>query len=89
MIGSTQFRCAIFFLDEAQQEIAEKANIDLDGSNKWSNPIVTEVVAIEKFYPAENDHLDYFTQNGNQPYCSFRIRPKVEKFKEKYASLLK
>jgi len=74
----TQYRSAIFFHDEAQQEIAEKAKIDLDASNEWRDPIVTEVVALEKFYPADNYHLDYFNQNRNQPYCFFVIRPKVE-----------
>ncbi|MEQ6120153.1 peptide-methionine (S)-S-oxide reductase MsrA [Reichenbachiella sp. MALMAid0571] len=80
----TQYRSAIFYHNDEQKELAEKYKEQLDQSGAWSNPIVTEVSPMEAFYPAEDYHQNYFNLNGNQPYCSFVIRPKVEKFLKKY-----
>ncbi|MFA7228724.1 MAG: peptide-methionine (S)-S-oxide reductase, partial [Melioribacteraceae bacterium] len=43
----------------------------------------------KKFYAAEDYHQDYYNRNGNQPYCSFVITPKLEKFKKVFANKLK
>ncbi|MBA2249646.1 MAG: peptide-methionine (S)-S-oxide reductase, partial [Chitinophagaceae bacterium] len=58
-------------------------------SGTWGNPIVTEIAPFTIFYPAENNHQDYYNNNGAQPYCTFVIRPKVEKFKKMFKDKLK
>ena len=83
----TQYRSAIFYTSPAQKAAAE-ASIKAHQS-QFSSPIVTEITALPRFYPAEEYHQTYFKNNPNQPYCSALIGPKVKKFKEKYAKLLK
>ncbi|TAF64171.1 MAG: peptide-methionine (S)-S-oxide reductase [Cytophagales bacterium] len=85
----TQYRSAIFYHNEEQKNLAEKYKKELDASGAFSDPIVTEIVPFEKFYVAENYHQNYFNQNGEQPYCSFVIKPKVDKFKKVFADKLK
>ena len=77
----TQYRSVIFFHSEEQKSIAERLKTKLDASHIWSDPIVTEITPFSKFYPAEDDHQDYFERNGYQPYCQLVIAPKVKKFK--------
>lgn len=85
----TQYRSAIFYHSEAQREVAEKAKIAASESGDWSNPIVTEITPFEVFYPAEDYHNNYFNLNGDQPYCAAVVRPKVEKFTQRFNELLK
>ncbi len=85
----TQYRSAIYYHDQSQKVIAEKAVTAANESVNWSNPIVTEVTKFDVFYPAENYHLNYFSQNSDQPYCAMVIRPKLDKFKQKFQSKLK
>lgn len=85
----TQYRSAVFYHNEEQRIIAERYKTQLGNSDAYSDPIVTEIVSSEKFYPAEGYHQDYFNLNGNEPYCSFVVRPKVEKFLSKYSDKLK
>ena len=54
----------------------------------WSDPIVTEIVPFEKFYPAEDYHQNYLASHGNEPYCAFVVRPKVSKFEKRFADKL-
>jgi peptide-methionine (S)-S-oxide reductase len=85
----TQYRSVIFYHNNEQKEKAEKYKAELDKSGAFNNPIVTEITAFTNFYPAENYHQDYYEQNGDQPYCSLVIRPKVEKFQKVFKSKLK
>tara|TARA_R110002096_G_scaffold121528_16_gene263179 strand:- start:4837 stop:5619 length:783 start_codon:yes stop_codon:yes gene_type:complete len=73
----TQYRSAIYFHSEQQHQTA-LALIDKIANN-WKDPIVTEVVAAEKFWPAEAYHQDYFRNNQNQGYCRVVIKPKLSK----------
>ena len=50
---------------------------------------VTQVVPLDKFYPAEGYHQDYFARNSNQPYCQFVVAPKVAKARQKFMERLK
>lgn len=84
-----QYRSAIFYHSEDQQQEALKLRQSLDESGAFDNPIVTEITPFSNFYPAEEYHNNYFELNGNQPYCQFVIRPKVEKFKKVFAGKLK
>ena len=85
----TQYRSAIFYHTEAQQRIAEKSKAEMDASDMWDAPIVTEIAPIDVFYPAEGYHQDYFQLNPNQPYCQFVIHPKMQKFTKDFKDKLK
>lgn len=86
-VGS-QYRSVVFYHDENQKQIAEAYKAQLDKSGIFKNPIVTTLEPFTRFYPAEDYHDDYYRLNGIAPYCQFVIRPKVEKFKKQYASML-
>ena len=85
----TQYRSAIFYHNAEQKEKAEHYKTKLDQSGAYNKPIVTEITAFTKFYPAENYHQDYYRLHGSQPYCTFVIRPKVEKFEKVFKDKLK
>jgi peptide-methionine (S)-S-oxide reductase len=85
----TQYRSAVFYHDETQKELAERYKKELDESGAFNDPIVTEITKLDKFYVAEDYHQDYYNNNSNQPYCSFVIVPKLEKFKEVFKDKLK
>lgn len=76
----TQYRSVIFYHDDAQKQLAQASKKEAAG--KFSSPIVTELVPLTKFYPAEDYHQDYFKKNPNAGYCSVVIKPKLEKFKK-------
>ncbi|RXK53100.1 peptide-methionine (S)-S-oxide reductase [Oleiharenicola lentus] len=77
----TQYRSVIFFEDAAQKAAAEKGKAAAQAG--FDDPIVTEISPLPKFYPAEKYHQDYFRNNPNQGYCTFVIRPKVNKLQKK------
>lgn len=85
----TQYRSAIFYHNEAQKKVAEEMKTALDNAGVWEDPIVTEIVPFESFYPAEDYHLNYFNQNQEQPYCAYVIKPKVEKLQQVFSDRLK
>ncbi len=87
--AGTQYRSAIFFHDEKQRELAVKYKADLNASGAFSKPIVTEIVPFSKFYKAEDYHQNYYKENGEQPYCTFVIQPKVDKFEKVFKDRLK
>ncbi|MEQ9290225.1 MAG: peptide-methionine (S)-S-oxide reductase MsrA [Cyclobacteriaceae bacterium] len=84
----TQYRSAVFYYNENQRQLAESYKAQLEGAGTWKKPIVTEIVAADTFYPAEDYHQNYFNQNGSQPYCALVIRPKVAKFQKKFEAKL-
>ena len=84
----TQYRSAIFYTDETQKTIAEKV-IDSLQADTFDAPIVTELLPIQDFYPAEEEHQNYYNQHSDQMYCSYVISPKVAKLKEKFTHLLR
>jgi methionine-S-sulfoxide reductase len=85
----TQYRSAIFYVNDKQKSDAEKVIADITASKLWDDPIVTEVTAFDKFYKAEDYHQDYYNNNPNQGYCSMVIAPKVKKFYKEFPHLLK
>jgi peptide-methionine (S)-S-oxide reductase len=82
--SGSQYRSVIFCHDEAQQAIATGFVDQLSSSGQWNNPIVTEILPLAKFYPAEGYHQNYYRTNPFQPYCMMVVRPKVSKFREKF-----
>lgn len=85
----TQYRSVIFYHDENQKALAEKYKKKLEEEGVFDDPIVTEISPFTEFYVAEDYHQNYFNENGGQPYCSFVIAPKVEKFKKVFKDKLK
>ena len=85
----TQYRSAIYYLDEFQKNTAEEMIAQLSRQAVWQDPIVTEVASLGVFYPAEEYHKDYFNRNPDQGYCRAVIDPKVIKFRKIYTDLLK
>jgi len=85
----TQYRSAIFYHDDEQRRAAEHAVTELEATHVWDDPIVTEIVPLTAFYPAEDYHREYFRRNPNQPYCRAVIAPKVAKLRSKYFEKLK
>ena len=83
----TQYRSAIFPLDDAQQAEAEAAIARANA--EYGGRVVTTIEGPAPWYPAEDYHQNYYALNPNQGYCQYVIRPKVEKFKKQYASKLK
>ncbi len=85
----TQYRSAIFYHSPQQQQEAEAVIAELAAGKVWDDPIVTEVVPLEVFYPAEEYHRDYFRRNPGQAYCRTVIAPKVAKLRKQYFERLK
>lgn len=83
----TQYRSAIFYLDDQQKSIADEAVSA--AQELWGQKIVTQIAVADRFYKAEDYHQNYYKDNPYQPYCSIVIAPKVKKFREKYAEKLK
>lgn len=86
-IGS-QYRSIILYNNDNQKKIIAKYIKRINESGKYSKPIVTEVVRMDKFYPAEDYHQDYYRKNSPFPYCRLVIKPKLDKITEKYINLL-
>ncbi len=67
----TQYRSAIFYLDERQRQTAERVRQEVDRSGKWPSPIVTAIVPAVTFYPAEEYHQDYLEKNPGGYTCHY------------------
>lgn len=85
----TQYRSAIFYHNEEQKTIAQRIINEIQESGLWNSSVVTEVVPLTTFHPAENYHQDYFKRNPSQPYCQVVVAPKVTKFRKQHLSKLK
>ena len=85
----TSYRSAIFFRSEDQARSAVKIIDEINALGIYDDPIVTEVKAFDKFWPAEDYHQEYFANNANQPYCAAVVAPKVAKFRKSFADRLK
>ncbi len=85
----TQYRSAIFYHNDEQKKLAEQIKHELTAAKIWDNPIVTEVSPFKKFYKAEDYHQNYYNNNSSEPYCSFVITPKLEKFEKIFKDKLK
>ena len=75
----TQYRSAIFYHNDEQKLLAEESKLKVDNSRIFTNPIVTEITKLDKFWPAEDYHNNYYANNMDQPYCRIVIKPKLEK----------
>ena len=87
-IGSS-YRSAIFYHSDEQKRAAEEVIKEVTDAEVYDRPIVTEVKAFDKFYPAEDYHQEYFANNPAQPYCAAVVAPKVAKFRKQFVSRFK
>lgn len=78
-----QYRSVIFWHDESQRETAQALIGELTADQVFSDPIVTEVRPLDRFWPAESYHQDYFRRNPAQPYCAFVIAPKLARYRKR------
>jgi peptide-methionine (S)-S-oxide reductase len=84
----TQYRSAVFFETPEQERLAKETIAEFEAAKVWDDPIVTEVAPLEKFWPAEEYHNNYFARNPQNPYCSVVIAPKVSKARKLFLEKL-
>jgi peptide-methionine (S)-S-oxide reductase len=82
-VGS-QYRSAIFYEGDTQKAAAEASRDEVQAL--WPNPVVTEIVPLEAFYPAEEYHQDFYAKNPGQGYCQAVINPKLRKLREHHSA---
>ena len=82
-----QYRSAIFYTDESQKKAVEDFIQKLNAAKLYKDPIVTQVVPLEKFYEAEEYHQDYLPRNLNSPYIVYHDLPKLENLKKQFPAL--
>ena len=87
--SGTQYRSGIFYHSPEQQQTAQEVMEALTQERLYSNPIVTEVVPASQWFEAESYHQEYFARNPSQGYCTYVVGPKVAKFRQHFAPLLK
>ena len=87
--AGTQYRSGIYFSTPEQGEIATNMLADMTQAKVFGRPIVTEVLALSNYWPAEDYHQDFFERNPFQGYCVAVAAPKVEKFRKTFARLVK
>jgi peptide-methionine (S)-S-oxide reductase len=85
----TQYRSVIFWHSEDQKRVAEEVMAELEREKVWDAPLVTELAPLERFYPAEGYHQEYYQRNPNQAYCRVVIEPKVAKFRKTFLERLR
>jgi len=76
----TSYRSIILYRNEEQKRIAEKSKAE--AQKNFKHPIVTEIVPLKKFYPAELYHQEYYDKNPSAPYCQIVIAPKLHKLEK-------
>jgi peptide-methionine (S)-S-oxide reductase len=83
----TQYRSVVFYGSDEQKKIAQAYIAQLDKARIFSSPIVTQVVPLKAFYPAEAYHQDYATRHPDQPYIVYNDAPKVVNLKQRFPEL--
>ncbi|MBB5390875.1 MULTISPECIES: peptide-methionine (S)-S-oxide reductase MsrA [unclassified Herbaspirillum] len=83
----TQYRSAIFTASQQQQQAAEAYIAQINAARVFSSPIVTQVTALQGFYPAEDYHQDYATLHPNQPYIAYNDLPKIANLQKMYPAI--
>ena len=80
----TQYRSVVFYHSPEQQQAVQDVIAELEREKVYDAPIVTEVLPLPEFYPAEAYHQDYYNRNQNQPYCATVVASKVAKVRKSY-----
>ena len=87
--AGTQYRSGIYFTTPEQQQEAEAMIGQMTADNLFGKPVVTEVLPLANYWPAEEYHQDFFEKNPYQGYCVAVAAPKVAKFRKTFAELVK
>ena len=85
-VGS-QYRSAIFYIGTEQQKDAQGAIAQLAAGHRFSAAIVTQVVPLQQFYPAEAHHQNYLALHPDQPYIVFNDMPKLEQLRKQFPTI--
>ena len=85
-VGS-QYRSAIFFSGAEQQAAARSYIEQLNTTHRFSRPVVTQLVPLQQFFPAEDYHQNYLALHPNQPYIVFNDMPKLQHLRDQFPSL--
>jgi peptide-methionine (S)-S-oxide reductase len=85
----TQYRSGIYYHSAEQHQTALDVIKELSDAKLWTNPIVTEIQAVNSYYQAEDYHQEYFARNPQQGYCRAVVAPKVAKFRQYHLDKLK
>lgn len=85
----TQYRSIILFSSDEQKQEAERVIAELGGSGKYPKPVATELKKLEKFYPAEEYHKEYYLKHPDEAYSAAVISPKIEKIRSEHPELMK
>ncbi len=83
-----EYRSVIFYHDDGQKLIADKVTANF-AAKLWRDPIVTQIVPLQKFWPAGEDQQDFYNKNPSVGYCQVIIEPKIQKLRQKFAAKLK
>ncbi len=87
--SGTQYRSGIFYHSPEQKQIAQEVIMAVTQERLYPNPIVTELVPASQWFEAESYHQEYFARNPAQGYCTYVVGPKVAKFRQHFAPLLR
>lgn len=85
----TQYRSAIFYMDEDQKQQAQAMIKQLNEEKVFDSAIVTKLEPASEFYNAEDYHQNYFAEHPAKPYCAFVIQPKMDKFAREFTDKIK
>ncbi len=83
----TQYRSAIFYTSDEQQAAARSTIDQLNAAHAFSRPIVTQLVPLQQFFPAEAYHQNYLALHPNQPYIVFNDMPKLVQLRKQWSAL--
>lgn len=85
----TQYRSGIYTQTAEQLQQAQRFLQTLQTENTFGVPVVTEVLPLDNYWPAEAYHQDYFARNPHQGYCAYVVGPKVSKFLQTFSQHVK
>src|ERR1700690_3711939 len=83
-----QYRSVILYESEEDKATADKISKEIQESLKDGSRVVTQIVPLGKFFPAEEYHKDYYKNNASAPYCQLIIEPKIEKVRKRFSELV-
>lgn len=83
----SQYRSAIFHASPEQQKMAQTTVQQLTAARTYSKPIVTQIVPLQQFFPAEDYHQNYLALHPSQPYIVIHDKPKLEQLRKRFPAL--
>lgn len=84
-----QYRSIVLFERPEHEAVVRSVIQEMEGRGLWPDPVVTEVVPLDRFFPAEQYHVDYYRRNSGQPYCQVVISPKIAKVRREFSERLR